>query len=182
MKTLRLASFGIRGFVGGGLTPEAATNFALAFATVNDGGRVLVGRDTRRSSDLFHLAVVAGLRSAGCEVVDLGICPTPVLQWLVPREQPLRILGPPGTRALVEALGKAHAAGGDALGEALGLPAEGVRTIVQEVDDGFREEIGELRLEARALPGGPLPALAWAFCLPSSPHHVRELPRPTTTV
>ena len=86
-KTLRLASFGIRGYVGGALTPRAATDFALAFATVNAGGKVLVGRDTRRSSDLFHHAVVSGLRSAGCEVVDLGICPTPMLQWLVPREE-----------------------------------------------------------------------------------------------
>ncbi|MAG30291.1 MAG: hypothetical protein CL908_05270 [Deltaproteobacteria bacterium] len=83
--------------------------------------------------------------------------------WLVPREAPLRILGPPGTQALVESLSAAHATGRDALQRALGLPPEGGRLLVEEVEDGFVEEIGGLRLEARALPGGPLPTLAWRF-------------------
>jgi len=83
--------------------------------------------------------------------------------WLVPRKAPLRILGPPGTRAFVEALSTAHAEGRDALGSALGLPEAGGLIVVEEVDDGFGEAIGSLRIEARALPGGPLPTLAWRF-------------------
>jgi phosphomannomutase len=81
--TLRLASFGMRGFVGKSLTPRAAMDFAAAFGTFVDGGRVLLGRDTRYSSPMFHSAVAASLMSCGCEVLDFGICPTPVIQFSV---------------------------------------------------------------------------------------------------
>ena len=83
MRTLRLASFGIQGTVGDALTPELVTDFAAAFGTFLDGGRVLVGRDTRQSSRMFQNAVVAGLISTGCDVDDFGVCPTPMLQYAV---------------------------------------------------------------------------------------------------
>ena len=83
MKTLRVTSFGIRGFVGESLTPRVLIDFASAFATFVEGGRVLIGRDTRYSSQMIHSAVVSGLLSAGCEVVDFGICPTPIVQFSV---------------------------------------------------------------------------------------------------
>jgi phosphomannomutase len=84
---LRLSSFGLRGFAGESLTPEVVIDFAAAFGTFLDGGSVLVGRDTRLSSPMVHAGVVAGLQSAGCEVLDLGICPTPVVQFTVPLRQ-----------------------------------------------------------------------------------------------
>ena len=83
--------------------------------------------------------------------------------WLVPRTAPLRVVGPAGTRALVEALEAAHATGREALGEALALPASGGRFQVEEVGDGHDEMIGALRVEARSLPDGPVPTLAWRF-------------------
>lgn len=83
--------------------------------------------------------------------------------WLSPREEPLRVLGPAGTRAFVAALEQAYAGGRDALGEGLGLSPSGGRIEVEEIDDGKRLEIGGLVLEARSLPGGPLPTLAWRF-------------------
>jgi ribonuclease BN (tRNA processing enzyme) len=83
--------------------------------------------------------------------------------WLSAREAPLRVVGPPGTHALVESLERAHAAGRDALGTALALPADGGRIAVEEVGDGHAIEEGPLRIEARALPDGPLPTLAWRF-------------------
>lgn len=83
--------------------------------------------------------------------------------WLVPRTAPLRILGPPGTRHLVESLEAAHAMGRDALGTALGLPEAGARIVVEEIADQSREVLGGLTIESRLLPGGPLPALAWRF-------------------
>jgi phosphomannomutase len=83
MKTLRVTSFGIRGFVGESLTPRVLIDFASAFATFVEGGRVLIGRDTRYSSQMIHSAVVSGLLSAGCEVIDFGICPTPIVQFSV---------------------------------------------------------------------------------------------------
>ncbi len=93
----------------------------------------------------------------------LGLDDLLMTGWLVPREEPLRILGPPGTRTLVESLERAHAAGRDALGTAISLPAQGGRFEVSEVTDGYTEEIGGFRIEARSLPGGPLPTLAWRF-------------------
>lgn len=83
--TLRLASFGMRGFVGGSLTVRSVMDFAAAFGTYLDGGRVLLARDTRTSSPMLHAAVSASLMSCGCEVLDMGICPTPMLQFSVPR-------------------------------------------------------------------------------------------------
>ncbi len=71
--------------VGESLTPELIIDFACAFGTFADTGRVLVGRDTRGSSQTLQCAVVAGLLSTGCEVLDFGICPTPILQHSVPR-------------------------------------------------------------------------------------------------
>lgn len=83
--------------------------------------------------------------------------------WLSGRTAPLRIVGPVGTRALVDGLEAAHAAGRDALGASLELPSDGGRFAAFEAADGHTEELGALRLEARALEGGPLPTLAWRF-------------------
>lgn len=43
--------------------------------------RVVAGRDSRATSLRFHAALVAGLVSAGCEVVDVGLVTTPMLYW-----------------------------------------------------------------------------------------------------
>ncbi len=83
MKQLRISIGGVRGVVGDALTPDIAVGFAQAFGTYIGGGRVLVSRDTRRSGPMVVQCVVAGLLGSGCEVVDLGICPTPALQLAV---------------------------------------------------------------------------------------------------
>jgi phosphomannomutase len=83
MKGIRLASFGIRGFIGESLHPRNLMDFACAFGTFNEGGRILLGRDTRYSSDMLHESVVAGLLSCGCEIIDFDICPAPILQYSV---------------------------------------------------------------------------------------------------
>jgi phosphomannomutase len=85
MKPLKIGITGVRGIVGETFTPEVAVGFAQAFGTYLDSGRILVGRDTRLSGPMVRSAVVAGLLSAGCEVIDLGICPTPSLQSAVAR-------------------------------------------------------------------------------------------------
>jgi phosphomannomutase len=83
MKPLKIGITGVRGIVGETFTPEVAVGFAQAFGTYLDGGRILVCRDTRLSGPMVRSAVVAGLLAAGCEVIDLGICPTPSLQLAV---------------------------------------------------------------------------------------------------
>ncbi len=47
----------------------------------NGGKRVAVGRDCRATSDVYAEAVVTGMRSAGLEVYDIGVCPTPLLYF-----------------------------------------------------------------------------------------------------
>lgn len=83
MKPLKIGITGVRGIVGETFTPEVAVGFAQAFGTYLDGGRILVCRDTRPSGPMVRAAVVAGLLATGCEVIDLGVCPTPSLQLAV---------------------------------------------------------------------------------------------------
>ncbi len=51
--------------------------------TISDkgGSRVAVGRDCRLTSDLYAEAVIDGLLSAGLQVYDLGVCPSPLLYF-----------------------------------------------------------------------------------------------------
>jgi len=83
MKPLKIGITGVRGIVGETFTPELAVDFAESFGTYLDCGRILVCRDTRPSGPMIRSAVLAGLLAAGCEVVDLGICPTPSMQLAV---------------------------------------------------------------------------------------------------
>lgn len=83
MEPLKIGITGVRGVVGQTLTPELVVRFAEAFGSYLDSGRVLVCRDPRPSGPMVQAAVTAGLLSVGCEVVDLGVCPTPTLQLAV---------------------------------------------------------------------------------------------------
>jgi phosphomannomutase len=68
---------GVRGIVGGGLTPGVAGRFAAALATYHNGSPVVLSRDSRPSGDMLASAAAAGLLAAGCRVIDIGIVPTP---------------------------------------------------------------------------------------------------------
>lgn len=83
MKPLKIGIGGVRGVVGETFTPELIVAFAQAFGTYLGPGRVLVCRDTRSSGPMVAASVTAGLLATGCDVVDLGICPTPSLQLAV---------------------------------------------------------------------------------------------------
>src|SRR5215813_9207706 len=83
MKPLKIGITGVRGIVGETFTPELAVEFAESFGTYLDRGRILVCRDTRPSGPMIRSAVIAGLLAAGCEVYDLGVCPTPSMQLAV---------------------------------------------------------------------------------------------------
>jgi phosphomannomutase len=80
---LKIGVSGIRGVVGEFLTPQLASAFAQAFGTYVRAGRVVVGRDTRSSGPMLQHAVTCGLLAAGCEVVDVGVLPTPTIQMFV---------------------------------------------------------------------------------------------------
>ncbi|MDQ3918772.1 MAG: phosphoglucosamine mutase [Acidobacteriota bacterium] len=83
--TLKISISGVRGVVGESLTPTLLTRFAEAFGTYVGSGAIVIGRDTRTSGEMVRQAVVAGLLSSGCRVVDLDVCPVPTVQLLVRR-------------------------------------------------------------------------------------------------
>ena len=83
MRELKIGTSWVRGVVGEALTPELVVDFACAFGTWAEGTPVVIGRDSRRSSTMFRSAVVAGLLSPGCEIADLGVCPTPLVSFAV---------------------------------------------------------------------------------------------------
>ena len=60
-----------------------ATDFASAFGTYIESGSVVIGRDTRRAGERLRSSVIAGLLSTGINIHDLGIVPTPVLQYVL---------------------------------------------------------------------------------------------------
>ena len=83
--TLMVGVSGVRGIVGKDLTDEVVTRYARAFG-LWAGERaplVVVGRDARASGPAFEQAVIAGLGSVGCDVVRVGLAPTPTIQLAV---------------------------------------------------------------------------------------------------
>jgi phosphoglucosamine mutase len=81
---------GVRGVAGYDLTASLALELSVAGAAVlagdvSDAGRTpmaVVGRDPRASGEFLEAAVVAGLASAGVDVLRLGIVPTPGVAYL----------------------------------------------------------------------------------------------------
>ena len=77
---------GIRDVVGEALTAPFVTRVAAAIAAVAPHGKpVAVGWDGRTSSDAFARIVAATLALAGHRVVEVGLLPTPAVQYSVPR-------------------------------------------------------------------------------------------------
>lgn len=80
---LMVSVSGVRGRVGAPLTPELIGGIAAAFGgflrAEGENGPIYVGRDSRTSGPMLARAVVSGLQSVGCDVVDLGVVPTPTL-------------------------------------------------------------------------------------------------------
>lgn len=79
---------GVRGVANSELTCELALSIGRAAATVlTDSNhrhpKVLIGKDTRLSSDMLENAMTAGLCSVGANVVRLGVVPTPAVAFLV---------------------------------------------------------------------------------------------------
>jgi len=70
---------GARGIVGESMTPHLALHYGLALGTYLEGGVVVVGGDSRTSHDCLKSAAASGLMAAGCDVIDIGICPTPTV-------------------------------------------------------------------------------------------------------
>ena len=78
--------YDIRGVVDKDLTPDVVRILGKGFGTHMvhlNKKQLAVGRDGRLSSKAFRDALVEGLLSTGCDVVDIGVCPTPVYYFSV---------------------------------------------------------------------------------------------------
>jgi phosphomannomutase/phosphoglucomutase len=75
-------TFGVRRIANQELTPEFASKLAAAYGTLVKG-TIAVGGDPRTSTEMIKHSVIAGLLSSGCRVIDLGILPTPAVQFAV---------------------------------------------------------------------------------------------------
>jgi len=76
--------YDIRGIVGEQITEEDVRILGQTFGTYmkkQGKSRVVVGRDCRHSSKPFRDRLLEGMLSTGLDVVDLGICPTPVFYF-----------------------------------------------------------------------------------------------------
>ncbi|MCL2116581.1 MAG: phosphoglucosamine mutase [Methanobrevibacter sp.] len=75
-------TFGVRRIANSILTPEFASMLAASYGTVFQG-KIAIGGDTRTTTPMIKHAIISGLLSSGCDVVDLGILPTPAVQYAV---------------------------------------------------------------------------------------------------
>src|SRR5688572_9401906 len=86
---LMVSVSGVRGRVGEALTPEVVAKFASGFgawALARSGSghaTIVVGRDSRVSGPMFQPVVHSALQSVGCNVMDIGMVPTPTVQMAV---------------------------------------------------------------------------------------------------
>lgn len=83
--SLRITVSGIRGKVPKGLNVSVASNFASAFGTYIEKGKVGVCMDGRWSGQILAHAVISSLSASGIEVSYYGVVPTPYLQFLISR-------------------------------------------------------------------------------------------------
>ncbi len=78
--------YDIRGIAGKDFTEDDVINIGRAYGTLlyNQGkNKVTVGRDCRLTSDAYSRSFIQGILSTGCDVIDIGICPTPVLYFSI---------------------------------------------------------------------------------------------------
>ena len=78
--------YDIRGIAGQDMTEEDVLLIGKGIGTflIRNGARAItVGRDCRTSSDDYARQLIDGLRATGCNVTDIGVCPTPVLYFSI---------------------------------------------------------------------------------------------------
>ena len=79
MPALLFSISGVRGIVGDSLTPQVVSDFGKAFGSFINRGKIVIGQDTRKSGNILKKSFIEGILSTGCDVIDLGILPTPTI-------------------------------------------------------------------------------------------------------
>ncbi len=54
-----------------------------------NSGKIIVGKDTRKSGDMLEAALTAGILSMGIDVAELGVVPTPAVAYLTRKYEAL---------------------------------------------------------------------------------------------
>lgn len=83
MGTLMVSISGIRGIVGDGLDPNTIIKYTSAYADFIGKGKIVIGRDARITGEMLDQLVTGTLLAKGLDVVNIGICPTPTVQYTV---------------------------------------------------------------------------------------------------
>ena len=84
--TLIVSVSGLRGIVGGSLTPEVAVRYARAFVDGLPPGPIVIGRDGRTHGPLLAGAIRDALLAVGRDVLDCGVAATPTVGIVVREE------------------------------------------------------------------------------------------------
>ena len=81
---------GVRGRANEGLTLDMSIKIGQYLGWYygkEKHAKILIGKDTRLSGDMFELGLAAGATSMGAQVYLLGVCPTPAISYLVRKER-----------------------------------------------------------------------------------------------
>lgn len=81
---------GVRGRANEGLTLDMTIQIGQYLGMYygkEKHARILIGKDTRLSGDMFELGLAAGATSMGAQVYLLGVCPTPAVSYLIQKER-----------------------------------------------------------------------------------------------
>ena len=73
---------GLRGKVNGDLSYQVLYKCGNALGARYPGSKILIGRDTRSTGSFVTLAFASGVMNAGCNVTDVGVCPTAGVSYL----------------------------------------------------------------------------------------------------
>ena len=168
----RFGTDGIRGRVGGTITPLLALQLGYWCGVVLPGGApVLIGTDSRSSGPMLVAALSAGLCAAGREVWQLGLCPTPAVPGTIrrqgaagglmvsashnpPHDNGIKVFGADGAK-LGRALQEAIEAGLRGAGEALPLqgdgPVHGRSDLLEDYRAALLSSVGGQRLDGAAI-------------------------------
>ncbi len=130
-------AYDIRGVVSDALTPAVVREIGRAFASesiARGHSRVVVGRDGRLSGPDLVDALSEGLQSAGADVVDVGMVPTPVLYFATHHLETGTGIMVTGSHNPPEYNGLKMMIGGEA------LFGDGIRELKRRLDEGRLDE------------------------------------------
>ena len=79
---------GIRGKFNEDITYSLAYKVAYALGlNIKNNNPILIGRDTRISGEILLQAITQGISASGKKFINLGICPTPAIPFLIKKEK-----------------------------------------------------------------------------------------------